>query len=197
MNALRRLWRTKTLRVESRGGSVRRTVTLIEQLPLLLALVALWMLLWGSVSVLTILTGVVVAFGVTRAFYLPPVELSGRFNPFWFIVFVGRVLGEMVVASFQVAFIALSREPAPKNIVVRIDLRTRSDFILTGTAIAASIVPGSVVLEVDRVNARLYVHTLGASTPEEVERARHHVLSLEHDLLRAWGSREEWAEAQR
>lgn len=197
MSGLGRVLRTKALRVESRGGSVRRTVTLLEQLPLLLALVALWMLLWGSLSVLTILTGVVVALGVTRAFYLPPVELSGRFNLFWFIVFVGRVLGEMVVASFQVALIAFSRRPAPQNIVVRVDLRTRSDFIITGVAIAASIVPGSVVLEVDRANARLYVHTLGASTPEEVDRARHHVLSLEHDLLRAWGSLEEWSEAQR
>jgi len=196
MSGLGRLLRARAMRVESRGGSVRRTVTLIEQLPLLLALVALWMLLWGSVSPLTIVTGIVIAVSVTRAFYLPPVELSGRFNLYWFLVFVGRVLGEMVVASFQVAFMAFSRRPAPENIVVRVDLRTRSDFIITGVAIAASIVPGSVVLEVDRANARLYVHTLGASTPEEVERARHHVLSLEHDLLRAWGSREEWAEVR-
>jgi multicomponent Na+:H+ antiporter subunit E len=178
---------------EATGGTeTRRRATLLEQVPLLLALVALWMMLWGSVSPLTIVTGVVVALTVTRLFYLPPVELSGRFNVFWFAVFVGRVFGEMVVASFQVAFQAFAREAMPRSAVVRIDLRTRSDFIMTGTSIAVSIVPGSVVLEVDRANARLYVHALGARTPADVEKARQHVLSLEHDLLRAWGSVDEW-----
>lgn len=170
----------------------RRRVTLLEQAPLLLALVALWMMLWGSVTALTIVTGVVVALVVTRAFYLPPVELSGRFNVFWFAVFVLRVLGEIVVASFQVALQAFAREPMPYSAVIRVDLRTRSDFIMTGTTIAVSVVPGSVVLEIDRVNARLYVHTLGARTPDDIEKARAHVLSLEHDLLRAWGSADEW-----
>jgi multicomponent Na+:H+ antiporter subunit E len=36
------------------------------------------------------------------------------------------------------------------------------------------------------------VHSLGVSTPEQIEHARHHVLSLERALLRAWGSRAEW-----
>ncbi len=174
----------------------RRRATLLEQSPLLFALVALWMMLWGSVTPLTIITGIVVALTVTRLFYLPPVELSGRFNPFWFLVFVARVFGELVVASFQVALQAFAREAMPHSAIVRIDLRTRSDFILTGTSIAVSIVPGSVVLEVDRANARLYVHALGARSADDVEKTRQHVLSLEHDLLRAWGSAEEWKAAR-
>ncbi|MDO9590957.1 MAG: Na+/H+ antiporter subunit E [Microcella sp.] len=181
---------------ESAGTETRRRATLLERVPLLLALVALWMMLWGSVTPLTIVTGVVVALTVTRLFYLPPVELSGRFNPFWFAVFVGRVFGEMVVASFQVAFQAFAREAMPRSAIVRIDLRTRSDFIMTGTSIAVSIVPGSVVLEIDRARARLYVHALGARTAADVEKTREHVLSLEHDLLRAWGTTEEWKAAR-
>lgn len=172
--------------------AARLRTPFLQTVPLLVALVVLWMLLWGSVSVLTILTGVILAVIVTRLFYLPPVELSGRFNLWWFLVFVGRVVVEMVIASFQVALQAFAREAMPTSAVVRVDLRTRSDFIMTGTAIAVSIVPGSVVLEIDRVNARLYIHALGARTVGAAEKARHHVLSLEHDLLRAWGSREEW-----
>ncbi len=177
--------------VASRDG--RRRVALVKQAPLLVALVVLWMLLWGSLTPLTIITGIVVAFVVTRTFYLPPVELANRFNPFWFAVFLGRFFGELIVASFQVALQAFARRPAPYSAIVRVDLRTRSDFIMTGVSLAVSLVPGSVVLEVDRANARLYVHTLDISTAEEVEKAREHVLSLEHDLLRAWGSAEEWA----
>lgn len=169
-----------------------RRASLIEQLPLLLALVVLWMLLWGSLSPLTIVTGIVVALVVTRAFYLPPVELSGRFNPFWFAVFLGRFLGELTVASFQVAVQAFARTPVPRSAILRVDLRTRSDFILTGVSLTVSLVPGSLVIEVDRANARIYVHQLNVTTDEDAEKGRAHVLSLEHDLLRAWGSREEW-----
>ncbi|WP_439565108.1 Na+/H+ antiporter subunit E [Microcella sp.] len=172
---------------------VQRTrVTVRQQLPLLAALVLLWMMLWGSVTPLTILTGIIVALAVTRAFYLPAVELSGRFNPFWFVVFVGRVLGEMVVASFQVALLALGPRARHGSALIKVDLTTRSDFILTGTALAVSLVPGSIVVEVDRASTVLYVHSLSVRTAADVEKARAHVLGLERDLLRAWGSKAEW-----
>lgn len=170
----------------------RARVTVRQQLPLLFALVLLWMLLWGSITPLTIITGLGVALGVTRAFYLPPVELSGRFNLFWFAVFVGRVLGEMVVASFQVALLAIGPRSRHRSALIKVDLSTRSDFILTGTALAVSLVPGSIVVEVDRAGTVLYVHALAVRTEAQVEKARAHVLRLEHDLLRAWGSRDEW-----
>lgn len=100
-----------TITVTTRGGrGARVAVTLRQKLPLLAALVLLWMMLWGSTTLMTILTGVIVALIVTSALPLPPVQLSGRFNPFWFAVFVARVLGEMVIASFQVAFIAVGSQ---------------------------------------------------------------------------------------
>ncbi len=177
---------------ETMTPAARTRITVRQQLPLLVALVVLWMLLWGSTTPLTIITGVVVALGVTRAFYLPAVELSGRFNLFWFAVFVGRVLAEMVVASFQVALLAIGPRSRHRSALVKVDLTTRSDFILTGTALAVSLVPGSVVIEVDRASTVLYVHSLSVRTEAEVEKARAHVLGLERDLLRAWGSRAEW-----
>ena len=65
----------------------RARVPLKQKAPLLLALVLLWMMLWGSVTPLTVLTGLVVALVVTQALYLPPVVLSGRFNAWWMLVF--------------------------------------------------------------------------------------------------------------
>jgi len=173
-------------------ATVRRRVSLIEQSPLLLALVVLWMMLWGSITPLTILTGVLVALGVTRTFYLPAVKLSGRFNLFWFAVFVGRVLGEMAIASFQVALLAIGPRARHRSALIKVELHTRSDFILTGVALAVSLVPGSIVVEVDRASSVLYVHALSVRTPAQVEKARAHALGLERDLLRAWGSPEEW-----
>ena len=170
----------------------RESVPLRQQLPLLVALVLLWMMLWGSVTPLTILTGAVLAVLVTRSLYLPPVALSGRFDLVGALVFLLRFAVDLVVASVEVAWYAFRPAGVRRNAVIRVDLTTRSDLVLTGTALAVSLVPGSVVLEVDRPNSVLYVHSLGIDTPERVETTRAHVLEYERRLLRAIGSREEW-----
>ncbi len=167
-------------------------ITFLQLSPLLIALVAFWMLLWGSITPLTILTGIVVAVVVTRALYLPRVVLAPRFNPFWFLVFLVVFFGQLVAASFQVAFQAVFARRIQRNAIVKVQLRTRSDFILTGTSIAISLVPGSVILEVDREHAILYVHVLGADSPDDIERAKTNILATERRLLRALGSRDEW-----
>jgi len=159
-----------------------------QQLPLLVVLVLLWMMLWGSLTPLTIVTGVIVAVGVTRAFYLPPVELSGRFNPLWFVVFLARFLLELVKASFQVAWRALSPTPIGRSSVVAVQLLTRSDFIMTLTAIAVSLIPGSIVIEVDRAGGVLYLHAIGAAEREKIDKVRDDVLDIEVLIVRALGS---------
>jgi len=159
-----------------------------QQLPLLVVLVLLWMMLWGSLTPLTIVTGVIVAVGVTRAFYLPPVELSGRFNPLWFVVFLARFLLELVKASFQVAWRALSPTPIGRSSVVAVQLLTRSDFITTLTAIAVSLIPGSIVIEVDRAGGILYLHAIGAAERDQIDKVRDDVLDIEVLIVRALGS---------
>lgn len=170
----------------------RERVPLQRRMPLQLALVVLWMLLWGSVTPLTIVTGIVVALLVTRALYLPLVELSGRFNPWWFAVLLARFLVDLVRASFEVAWQAFRPRGPGRMAVIRINLTSRNDFLLTGTALAVSLVPGSVVLEIDRANSVLYVHSLGVDTPEHVAAARQSVLDYERRIIRALGSRAEW-----
>lgn len=167
-------------------------ITLLQLSPLLIALVAFWMLLWGSVTPLTIITGIVLAVIVTRVLYLPRVILAPRFNPFWFLVFLGVFFGQLVAASFQVAFQAVFARRIQRNAIIKVQLRTRSDFILTGTSIAISLVPGSVILEVDREHAILYVHVLGADSADDIARAKSNILATERRLLRALGSRDVW-----
>jgi multicomponent Na+:H+ antiporter subunit E len=162
-----------------------------QQLPLLVVLVLLWMMLWGSLTPLTIVTGILVAVGVTRAFYLPPVELSGRFNPLWFAVFLGRFLLELVKASSQVAWRAFSPRPIGRSSVVAVQLLTRSDFITTLAAIAVSLIPGSMVIEVDRAGGVLYLHAIGAAERDEIDKVRADVLAIESLLVRALGSKDD------
>ncbi|MGV8858586.1 Na+/H+ antiporter subunit E [Rhodoglobus sp.] len=162
-----------------------------QQLPLILVLVALWMLLWGTVSVLSVTSGVVIALVVTTVLYLPPVQLSGRFNPFWFAVYLVRFLGELVVGSVNVALRAFSPSGVTGNSVIAVQLVTRSDIIMTLTAISVTLIPGSLVLEVDRQQSVLYLHALNTTDEVAVNALRRSVHSFERSLVRALGSPED------
>lgn len=160
-----------------------------RQLPFFLWLVALWMLLWGQFTVLAFLTGVVVAVFVTSVFRLPPVELSGRLNPWWLLVFTLQFVGAVVKGSLVVAWQVVRPGRQPGVSVVAVPLVTDDDLIMAHVGVTASLIPGSLVLETDRDRRILYLHVLGASTDAEVEQQRRMVQRWEARLVRAVGSR--------
>ena len=163
-------------------------VRMLHQVPLIVVLVILWMLLWGNPSWLNLVTGLVLAVFVTRVFYLPPVDLTGRLNLWYLAVFVGRFSWQLVTASFLVAAQAFAPRPVSRNAVVAVQLATRSDLIMTLTSITLSLIPGSLVLEADRENSILYLHVLNTPDLDAVEKAREQVLLIERRIVRALGS---------
>ncbi|MEH6780814.1 MAG: Na+/H+ antiporter subunit E [Rhodoglobus sp.] len=164
-----------------------------QQLPLLVGLVVLWMVLWGQLTWVSILTGIIVAIAVTRVLYLPPADISGRLNVWYLAVFLVHFAVDVAVASFTVAFQALSPRPIPLSSVIGIQLRTRSDFVMTLDAIAMSLVPGSIVVEVDRERSILYFHSFDTTTAADIEAMRRKVLVIESRIVRAIGSKEDLA----
>ena len=172
------------------GGRLELGVRLHE-LPLLVGLVVLWMMLWHEVSLLSIVSGIVVAIVVTRLFYLPPVEVAGRFNVWYVLVYLGYFLWHLFLASWQVAWLAVRPAPPPKTSIIAVELRTRSDFILTMVGLTNSLIPGSLVAEVDRFSSVLYLHVLNTPTQREITRMRREVHRIERLLVRAVGSRDE------
>jgi len=173
------------------GTDIRRSALtgIWRQLPFFLWLIALWMLLWGQFTVLAFLTGVVVAVFVTSVFRLPPVELSGRLNPWWLLIFLLQFLGAVVKGSLVVAWQVVSPRSQPGVSVVAVPLVTDDDLIMAHVGVTASLIPGSLVLETDRDRRILYLHVLGASTDAEVDAQRRLVQRWEARLVRAVGSR--------
>ncbi|WP_395245400.1 Na+/H+ antiporter subunit E [Agromyces sp. MMS24-K17] len=159
-----------------------------RQLPLLVALVALWLLLWDHIDLITIVTGVILAVLVTRVLYLPPVLLSGRFNPWRGLLLGLRMMADVVVASLQVAFFAVNPRWQPVNSIIAVQLLTRSDLVTTLTAEAISVVPGTVVVDIDRERGLLYLHALGTRTNADIDRVRHQVLGTEERIVLAIGT---------
>ncbi len=168
-----------------------RVKNFVSQLPLLAGLVLLWMLLWGRFTWLNLATGILVAILVSVIFYLPAVQLSGRLNPWFTLTFLARLLGDIARASTEVALLTLRPRLKLTNAIIHVPLRTRSDLILTWTAVATSIVPGSIVVDIDRVNSTLYLHVLNMRSIEQTDRFREGVMKTEQRIVSAFGSRED------
>jgi len=163
----------------------------VNQLPLFLGLVLLWALLWGKFSWLNLLTGAVFAAVVSVVFYLPAVQLSGRVNVWrtaWLFV---KLLWDIGRASVNVAWLALGPNYTATNAIMAVHLRTRSDLVLTWTAVATSIVPGSIVVDIERVDSTLYLHVINMRDTAETDRFRESVLATERRIVMAFGSRED------
>jgi len=169
----------------------RRRISLRQELPLLVWLVIVWGALWQDFSPGNLLFGALLAVLVARMFYLPPVELSGRFNILHAVPFALRFLGRVAAASVAVMYLAAVRGPRVVNAVVAVPLRSHQDLMVTATGHVISLIPGSLVVEVDRSTSTLYLHALNVSSPEEVESLRREVRSIEAALIRIMGTREE------
>ncbi|SBS72863.1 Na+/H+ antiporter subunit E [uncultured Microbacterium sp.] len=160
-----------------------------RQLPFFIWLVALWMLLWAQFTVLSLLTGIVVAIFVTRIFRLPPVELSGRVNLWWGFVFVAEFLLSLVRGSLLVAWQVLNPAHYPGTAIIAVPLVTDDDLIMTHVGVTASLIPGSLIVDVDRDRRILYLHIIGVRDAEDIEAQRRSVMHWERRIVRAVGSR--------
>ncbi|MET0780037.1 MAG: Na+/H+ antiporter subunit E [Microbacterium sp.] len=173
------------------GGTGKRSVRQLvwRQLPFFVWLVALWMLLWGQFTAVAFITGVIAAVAVTRVFRLPPVELSGRVNLWYGLVFVLTFLGAVVRGSLTVAWQVLDFRRQPGTAIIAVPLRIDDDLIMTHTAVTASLIPGSLIVDADRDRRVLYLHVIGVRSAEDVEAQRRSVLRWERRIVRAVGSR--------
>ncbi|MET2011287.1 Na+/H+ antiporter subunit E [Microbacterium chocolatum] len=171
-------------------GRVRRIFTILwRQLPFFVWLIALWMLLWGQFTWTAFVTGLVAAIVVTRIFRLPPVELSGRVNIWFGLVFVVTFFLALIRGSLLVAWQVIDPRRQPPTGIIAVPLRTDDDLIMTHTAVTASLIPGSLLVEVDRPRRILYLHALGVATPEDAAHQRRAVQGWEARIVRAVGSR--------
>ncbi|WOH18264.1 Na+/H+ antiporter subunit E [Paenarthrobacter sp. GOM3] len=161
------------------------------ELPLLVWLVIVWGALWRDFSPGNLLFGALIAVLVAKFFYLPPVELSGRFNIRRAIPFALMFLAKVVAASFLVLYLAVVKGPKVRSAVVAVPLRSHSDLMVTATGHVISLIPGSLVVEVDRSTSTLYLHALNIYQEADIDKIRQEVQNIEAGLIRIMGTREE------
>jgi multicomponent Na+:H+ antiporter subunit E len=177
-----------------RASTARRVaVAWRYDVPLVVGLVVLWALLWGSWTPLTLLCGLVVALLTTQLLPLPPVPLSARLSPVGVVRFLVVWIGLVVAASFRVAWIAVRPRPVRRNSIVLVQLRATGEMTFTLATLAIALVPGSYVVDVDLRRRRLLLHVLDTERPDQVERERAEANRLEAMVIRALGSKQDVA----
>ncbi|MGJ9424021.1 Na+/H+ antiporter subunit E [Aeromicrobium sp. CF3.5] len=152
----------------------------------ILGLTALWMLLWGDITALLLVGGLLVATAVVVVFPFPQGQWQGVFRPWQFAVLLGRFVVDLVSASLQVAWLALRPQPLGPSAVVEVQLHTRSELLMVLTSELISLVPGSLLIELDAEQGKVWLHVLdaGRDLDSVIERA----LVQERRVIDALGS---------
>ena len=154
-----------------------------HQMPLLIWLVLVW----------NLLSGTVVALAVTWLLPLPPVTGGARFHPAAVLVFLGHFVVDLARSSALVAWQAFRPSGVGHGAIVSVQLRTDSDLLLTVIAESLCLVPGSIVIDLDREERTFALHLLSVRDLAEVDEQRVRVLATEDRVVRAFGSAAEIA----
>ncbi|WP_018500180.1 Na+/H+ antiporter subunit E [Parafrankia discariae] len=173
-----------------RSGGPEPAARVIHRPGRLLWLWAVWMLLWGRLTPLAALSGLLVAAVVLAAFPLRPVDPGARFRPLPALALLGHLVADLVPSAVVVAWQMIRYGPRTRSAIVAVPLGATSEVVSTLTANAVSLAPGAFVLEIDHEAGELYVYVLAAGDEPAADRTRAAVLGLQRRVLAAFGAAE-------
>ncbi|SDQ87465.1 MULTISPECIES: Na+/H+ antiporter subunit E [Actinopolyspora] len=163
---------------------------LVRRIPLLVWLVLVWLLLWGTYDPGTAFFGVLVGVLVIASFPAPPIATDIRMRPLRLVQLLGALAWDLVASTVRVSWHAVVQGPRARAAIVAVTLITDSDHLMAMVANAVSLAPGNFVLQLDRGNRICYVYALGCHADPSA-RVRGEVLAWERRVVRAVGTAEQ------
>lgn len=155
-------------------------------------LTLVWILLWGTFSAANIISGLVVALIITLLLPLPRVPVEGRLRPLALLRLIWYVSYSLVISSAQVAWLAIRPGPPPATAVLRAHLGIKSDLVLALAVGVLTLIPGSVVLEIDQRRRLIYVHVLNTGSEKTVSDFYRSVATVERLMVAAFERDDDW-----
>lgn len=146
--------------------------TLSARLPMLAWLVLVWLLLWARPSPAVLLTAPLVAVACWALTGLPGPEPAPAVRPVAAARALGAFVTDLVRSTVAVVVTVVRRGRRTRSAIVTVSARNCSDVAVAVVSNRISLVPGTLVLDVDRDDDVLYVHVLDVRDVEDVERAR-------------------------
>ncbi|WP_019630747.1 Na+/H+ antiporter subunit E [Actinomadura atramentaria] len=162
------------------------------QFPLVAWLTVIWVLLWDRPTPGGVVAGLVLAVLLVLVFPFPPMDPGLRFRPVGIARFVARFGFDLLRSVGPLAWQTVGTgRPGRVNSVLEVRLRSHSDLVTALTSIALSATPGTVIVDIRRTPATLFIHALGVADDEAVALVRRDVLAVEARVVRAFGTRED------
>jgi multicomponent Na+:H+ antiporter subunit E len=157
-------------------------------------LLAVWLLLWGSLSVANVLSGIAVAVSL---FVIYPSQLPRwpvrRLHPWGVAVLVGRFVLDVVVSTFWLVVAALAPSSKVRAALVWVDLQFDDPALITMITNMTALTPGSMVVRIahhDDGRPTVQLHCLAVGDPERFARS---IAGLEVRCVKAIGTRSQRA----
>lgn len=148
-------------------------------------LVAVWVALWGDVSVANVLSGTALAVVLLLVFPVRGERRRGLvLRPLAIARLVGYFLRTLVTSNVALTRAVLSREDRLCTGVIEVDLICDSDGLLTVLNHLIALTPGTTVIEIERDPCCVFVHVLQLT---DIESARAAVQHLELLVIEAFG----------
>lgn len=157
-------------------------------------LTIVWIWLWGDISFANLAGGLAIALLIMIALPLPRVAVEGRLHPMSLLYLVAISAYYALESSAQVAWLAVRPAPPPVTGVLRIQLSIRSDLVLVQFSNVLNLIPGTLVLEIDRGRRTMLVHVLDIGSDRAVEQFHRTVRRLEELFIATFERPAEWHE---
>jgi multicomponent Na+:H+ antiporter subunit E len=155
-------------------------------------LMLVWILLWGKASPANVVGGLAVALVIIVLLPLPVVPVEGRLHPISLLRLVVNVAYQLVLSSLQVAWLAVRPGPPPRSAVLRARLAIKSDLVLVLAVNIFTLIPGSMVLEIDQERRLIYVHVIDVGNEKSVARFYRQVEQIERLLIATFERDADW-----
>jgi len=178
---------------DAHSGTLRSATRLLS----VAWLAVVWVLLWGSFTLLTIVGGVLVGFVVTALFRAGPVAHRLPFRPVALLALLWHLACDLVVSSFDVSRQTLRYGWRARGAILEVPLLSTSDRVVALIASAYTLSPGTLVLQIDLQRSLWYIYILGPRDSADIEAARTAAMEIQRSVLAAVGAPEEIAQARR
>jgi multicomponent Na+:H+ antiporter subunit E len=129
------------------------------------ALLIIWVALWGELSVANVASGILLA-GVLAALFpappAPPAALRHRVHPLALVTLGWHLLVSLVTSSWTVVRTVIAPQPGSRDAdVVAVPLATRSPLVASIVANAITLTPGTMSVACSTSTFVLEIHVLG------------------------------------
>ncbi|GAA1212003.1 Na+/H+ antiporter subunit E [Prauserella alba] len=158
---------------------------------LVIWLVVVWMLLWGTFDVATAVYGLVVALLVLVLFPLPSHRWNIFRRPWRLVVLTVYVLADLFGSALRFVADTVRNSAKVSAAIIAVPVLSDVDHIIASAANVVSLAPGKFVLQIDRPGGIWYVYASGVRTAEDAHKAYDDVIDMQRVAVWAFGDETE------